>query len=296
MSYYITTDATCDYPQDLPQFDKFEIIPMTYTIGDTEYGIDKQLSGKEFYDTIRNGAMPTTSLITSYFATEFFRPILQAGNDLLHICFSSGLSSTYQNIVNAIDELKAEFPERKIYMLDSRCASSGEGLLAYYALKARENGMSIENNYNETLKRRDKLCHYFTPDDLFHLMRGGRVSKTAAIAGSLLQIKTMLYVNIDGKLSTIDKIKGRKKALLSLISHMQDKMIAEENDVIIIVHADCPDEVEFLKEKVIEKTGITTIISNYIGPVIGSHTGPGTMALVFVGKDKIEPNDALLEK
>lgn len=296
MSYYITIDATCDYPQDLPQFDKFEIIPMTYTIGDTEYGIDKQLSGKEFYDTIRNGAMPTTSLITSYFATEFFRPILQAGNDLLHICFSSGLSSTYQNIVNAIDELKAEFPERKIYMLDSRCASSGEGLLAYYALKARENGMSIENNYNETLKRRDKLCHYFTPDDLFHLMRGGRVSKTAAIAGSLLQIKPMLYVNIDGKLSTIDKIKGRKKALLSLISHMQDKMIAEENDVIIIVHADCPDEVEFLKEKVIEKTGITTIISNYIGPVIGSHTGPGTMALVFVGKDKIEPNDALLEK
>jgi len=296
MSYYITTDATCDYPQDLPQFDKFEIIPMTYTIGDTEYGIDKQLSGKEFYDTIRNGAMPTTSLITSYFATEFFRPILQAGNDLLHICFSSGLSSTYQNIVNTIDELKAEFPERKIYMLDSRCASSGEGLLAYYALKARENGMSIEDNYNETLKRRDKLCHYFTPDDLFHLMRGGRVSKTAAIAGSLLQIKPMLYVNIDGKLSTIDKIKGRKKALLSLISHMQDKMIAEENDVIIIVHADCPDEVEFLKEKVIEKTGITTIISNYIGPVIGSHTGPGTMALVFVGKDKIEPNDALLEK
>lgn len=296
MSYYITTDATCDYPQDLPQFDKFEIIPMTYTIGDTEYGIDKQLSGKEFYDTIRNGAMPTTSLITSYFATEFFRPILQAGNDLLHICFSSGLSSTYQNIVNAIDELKAEFPERKIYMLDSRCASSGEGLLAYYALKARENGMSIEDNYNETLKRRDKLCHYFTPDDLFHLMRGGRVSKTAAIAGSLLQIKPMLYVNIDGKLSTIEKIKGRKKALLSLISHMQDKMIAEENDVIIIVHADCPDEVEFLKEKVIEKTGITTIISNYIGPVIGSHTGPGTMALVFVGKDKIEPNDALLEK
>ncbi len=296
MSYYITTDATCDYPQDLPQFDKFEIIPMTYTIGDTEYGIDKQLSGKEFYDTIRNGAMPTTSLITSYFATEFFRPILQAGNDLLHICFSSGLSSTYQNIVNAIDELKAEFPERKIYMLDSRCASSGEGLLAYYALKARENGMSIEDNYNETLKRRDKLCHYFTPDDLFHLMRGGRVSKTAAIAGSLLQIKPMLYVNIDGKLSTIDKVKGRKKALLSLISHMQEKMIAEENDVIIIVHADCPDEVEFLKEKVIEKTGITTIISNYIGPVIGSHTGPGTMALVFVGKDKIEPNDALLEK
>ena len=269
---------------------------MTYTIGDTEYGIDKNLTGKEFYDTVRNGAMPTTSLITSYFATEFFRPILQAGNDLLHICFSSGLSSTYQNIVNAIEELKQEFPNRKIYMLDSRCASSGEGLLAYYALKARDNGMSIEDNYQETLIRRDKLCHYFTPDDLFHLMRGGRVSKTAAIAGSLLQIKPMLYVNINGQLSPIDKVKGRKKALLNLITRMQDKIIPEENDFIIIVHADCTDEIDFLKEKIIEKTGITNIITNYIGPVIGSHTGAGTMALVFVGKDKIEPNDELLKK
>ncbi len=169
-------------------------------------------------------------------------------------------------------------------------------MLAYYALKARDNGMSIEDNYQETLIRRDKLCHYFTPDDLFHLMRGGRVSKTAAIAGSLLQIKPMLYVNINGQLSPIDKVKGRKKALLNLITRMQDKIIPEENDFIIIVHADCTDEIDFLKEKIIEKTGITNIITNYIGPVIGSHTGAGTMALVFVGKDKIEPNDELLKK
>ncbi len=126
-------------------------------------------------------------------------------------------------------------------------------------------------------------------------MRGGRVSKTAAIAGSILQIKPMLYVNIDGKLSTIDKVKGRKKALLNLITRMQDKIIPEENDFVGIVHADCPDEAEFLKEKIIEKTGITNILTNYIGPVIGSHTGPGTIAVVFVGKDKIEPTDLLLE-
>ena len=210
MSYYITTDATCDFPQEWSYFENFKIIPMTYTIGDTEYGIDKNLSGKEFFDAIRNGAMPTTSLITSFFAEEFFRPILKAGNDILHICFSSSLSSTYQNVLTAVEELKQEFPERKFYMLDSKCATTGEGLLAYYALKARDNGMSIEDNYNETLIRRDKICVYFTPDDLFHLMRGGRVSKTAAIAGSLLKIKPMLYVNKDGKLSTIDKIKGRK--------------------------------------------------------------------------------------
>lgn len=295
MSYYITTDATCDFPQQLIGFENFEIIPMSYSIGDTEYGFDKKLTNQEFYDLVRNGAMPTTSLITTYTASEFFRPILQAGNDILHICFSSGLSSTYQNVLIAVEELKKEFPERKIYMLDSKCASSGEGLLVYYALKARDNGMSIEDNYNETLDRKDHICHYFTPNDLYHLMRGGRVSKTAAIAGSILQIKPMLYVNIDGKLSTIDKVKGRKKALLNLITRMQDKIIPEENDFVGIVHADCPDEAEFLKEKIIEKTGITNILTNYIGPVIGSHTGPGTIAVVFVGKDKIEPTDLLLE-
>lgn len=296
MSYYITTDATCDFPQELlNNFDNFKIIPMAYTIEDIEYGIDKTLSGKEFYDKVRGGAMPTTSLITTYTATEFFRPILQAGNDILHICFSSALSSTYQSVLIAVEELTKEFPDRKILMLDSKCASSGEALLVYYALTARDKGMNIEDNYSKSIERRDHLCHYFTPNDLFHLMRGGRVSKTAAIAGSLLQIKPMLYVNINGQLSPIDKVKGRKKALLNLITRMQDKIIPEENDFIIIVHADCTDEIDFLKEKIIEKTGITNILTNYIGPVIGSHTGAGTMALVFVGKDKIEPNDELLK-
>ena len=296
MSYYITTDATCDFPQQLIDFENFEIIPMSYTIGDTEYGFDKKLTNQEFYDLVRNGAMPTTSLITTYTASEFFRPILQAGNDILHICFSSGLSSTYQNVLIAVEELKKEFPERKIYMLDSKCASSGEGLLVYYALKARDNGMSIEDNYKETLDRKDHICHYFTPNDLYHLMRGGRVSKTAAIAGTILQIKPILYANVDGKLSSIDKVKGRKKALVELVHYMQSKMIAEENEIVFISHADCLEEAEFVKEKIIEKTGITNIVIEYIGPVIGSHTGQGTVALFFIGKDKIEPTDALLKK
>lgn len=296
MSYYITTDATCDFPQQLIDFENFEIIPMSYTIGDTEYGFEKKLTNQEFYDLVRNGAMPTTSLITTYTASEFFRPILQAGNDILHICFSSGLSSTYQNVLIAVEELKKEFPERKIYMLDSKCASSGEGLLVYYALKARGNGMSIEDNYNKTLDRRDHICHYFTPNDLYHLMRGGRVSKTAAIAGTILQIKPILYANVDGKLSSIDKVKGRKKALVELVHYMQSKMIAEENEIVFISHADCLEEAEFVKEKIIEKTGITNIMIEYIGPVIGSHTGQGTVALFFIGKDKIEATDALLKK
>lgn len=294
MSYYITTDATCDFPKQL-NYEKFKIIPMAYTINDMEYGIEKELSGKEFYDALRGGAMPTTSLITTYTATEFFRPILQDGNDILHICFSSALSSTYQSVTIAVEEMKKEFPERQIFIVDSKCASSGEALLNYYALKARDNGVSIEENYNQTIERRDHLCHYFTPNDLFHLMRGGRVSKTSAIAGTLLQIKPMLYVNIDGKLSSIDKVKGRKKALLELVNHMLDKMIPEQNEIIFISHADCIEDANFVKDKIIEKTGINNIVIEYIGPVIGSHAGQGTVALFFIGKDKIEPTDDLLK-
>lgn len=295
MSYFITTDATCDFPKQL-SFENFKIIPMAYIIDDIEYGIDKELSGKEFYDLVRNGALPTTSLITTYTATEFFRPILEAGNDILHICFSSALSSTYQSVTIAVEELQKEFPDRKIYLVDSKCASSGEALLVYYALKARDNGLNIDDNYKQTEERRDHLCHYFTPNDLFHLMRGGRVSRTAAIAGSLLKIKPMLYVNIDGKLSTIDKVKGRKKALTELVNHMLDKMILEENEIIFISHADCIEDATFVKEKITEKTGIQNIVLEYIGPVIGSHAGQGTVALFFIGKDKIEPTDELLKK
>ncbi len=295
MSYFITTDATCDFPKQL-SFENFKIIPMAYIIDDIEYGIDKELSGKEFYDLVRNGALPTTSLITTYTATEFFRPILEAGNDILHICFSSALSSTYQSVTIAVEELQKEFPDRKIYLVDSKCASSGEALLVYYALKARDNGLNIDDNYKQTEERRDHLCHYFTPNDLFHLMRGGRVSRTAAIAGSLLKIKPMLYVNIDGKLSTINKVKGRKKALTELVNHMLDKMILEENEIIFISHADCLEDATFVKEKITEKTGIQNIVLEYIGPVIGSHAGQGTVAIFFIGKDKIEPTDELLKK
>ena len=252
MSYYITTDATCDFPQELlNKFENFKIIPMAYTIDDIEYDIDKELSGKEFYDKVRNGAMPTTSLITTYTATEFFRPILSAGNDILHICFSSNLSSTYQSVTLAVSDLQKEFPDRKIYLIDSKAACSGEALLVYYSLKARDNGMDIESNYNETLERRDHICHYFTPNDLYHLMRGGRVSKTAAIAGTLLQIKPILYTNIDGKLSSINKVKGRKKALLGLVSYMQEKMLADKNEIGFIAHADCLEDAEFVKEIII---------------------------------------------
>lgn len=297
MSYFITTDATCDLATTDLIAENVKIIPMTYTIGEMEYGVDKNLTSKEFYDKVRNGAMPTTSLITAYTATEFFRPILQAGNDILHICFSSGLSSTYQSLISAVDEMKTEFPDRKIYLIDSRSATLGEGLLVYYASKARDNGMSIEDNFNYTSELVTRMCHYFTPDDLFHLYRGGRVSKGAAVMGSLLQIKPVLYCNIEGKLIPIEKVKGRKKALLSLVAYMQKHISSvEENELVAISHADCIEDAEFVKAKVIEKTGVKNVIITNIGPVIGSHAGPGTVALIFLGDTRIEPNDETLKQ
>lgn len=295
MSYFITTDATCDLPEKL-YADNFKIIPMSYTIDGVEYGIDKFLPTQEFYAKMRAGAMPTTSLITTYTATEMFRPILKEGNDILHICFASALSSTYQSLVIAVDEMKKEFPNRKIYLVDSKSATLGEGLLVYYSIKAREKGMTIEQNFEYTSNLVGKLCHYFTPDDLFHLCRGGRVSKGAAIIGSLLQIKPVLYSNKDGKLIPVEKVKGRKKALLSLVNGMLEKMTSvEENELVLIGHADSLEDAEFVKNKITEKTGITNIVIDYIGPVIGAHAGPSTIALFFIGKDRIEPNDETLK-
>lgn len=293
--FYITTDATTDLPKDFTR-ENFGIIPMTYTIDNTEYGVDKILTCKEFYEKLRNGAMPTTSQINSYTAKEFLKPILEAGNDILHIAFSSGLSSTYDSLVSATNELKEEFPDRKIYLIDSKAASTGEGLLVHYALDARDNGMTVDECYNYTLSLVDKISHYFTPNDLFHLQRGGRVSKATAIAGTLLQIKPVLYCNKNGKLVAIEKVKGRKKALSALVDLMEDKMTSiEENKIIYISNADCYEDAVFVKNKIIEKFGITNIVITDIGPVIGTHAGAGTVALFFIGHDKISPNDETLK-
>ncbi len=295
MSYFITTDATIDLP--LSYFDKdFHIIPMSFVLNNTEYGIDKFLSCKEFYAEVRNGSKPTTSLITTYFTCENLRPILEAGNDILHIAFSSGLSGTYENAVIAVDTLRAEFPERTILLIDSKGASTGEGMQVYLAMQARDKGLDIHENYKYLSDLVDNICYYFTADDLFHLQRGGRISKAAAIAGTLLQIKPLMYCNINGKLIAIDKVKGRKKALLWLVDMLCEKALKDRDDqVVFISNADCVEDAEFVKNKITKKTGRTNVHITDIGPVIGTHCGPGTVALFFIGDNKISPKDETLK-
>lgn len=294
MSYYVTTDATCDLNKSEYR-DNFAVIPMAYLLNGEEYGIDKDLSCHEFYEIMRGGAMPTTSLITTYFAKECLSPILKEGYDILHICFASALSGSYQNLLVAQQELREDFPDRKIYLIDSKCACAGEGLLVHYALKAREDGMSIDENYEYTTSLVQHIGHYFTVDDLNHLYRGGRVSKASAVMGTMLKIKPLLYSNTEGKLVPIDKVISRKKALVSLADKVAER-IQKDADTIFIAHGDCPEDCDFAVAKIKEKTGVENVVISEIGPVIGSHSGPATIAVFFLTDNRIEAKDETLKK
>lgn len=296
MSYYIATDSTCDLPKDFYQ-DNFICVPMTYMVDDVEYGIDKELTAKEFYDKERAGSMPSTSLITTYRLKEAFSKILSEGNDLLYLCFSSALSGTYQNAVTATDELRQEFPDRTILLIDTKAPSVAEGLLVKYALDAMNEGKTIQENYDYINSLVDHMNAYFTVDNLFHLQRGGRVSKTTAIAGTLFNIKPILYCNIEGKLIPIAKVKGRKKAISTLLDLFESKTYELTGQkTIAIGHGDCLQDAIDLKAKITERTGIEDIFITDIGPVIGTHSGPNTLAIFFLGKDKVSDKDDTLKK
>lgn len=297
MSYHITTDATCDFLTDF-NAKAHTVIPMVYLIDGVEYGIDKNLTSKEFYELVVNGAMPTTSLITTYFAKSVLEPILKDGNDVLHICFSSGLSGSYSNLVAAVDELRTEFPDRKIYLIDSLCACGGEALLNDVAIYNRDvKNMTIEDNYASILEYRQHIQHYFTVDDLHHLLRGGRVSKMQAIFGTMLDIKPVLYCNALGKLVPIAKVRSRKKALLALVDKFIERYNKDEGQFTVYInHSDCQEDAEYVKSKIIEKTGFDNIKVGFIGPVIGSHTGKGCVALFFVGDDRYESADETINQ
>lgn len=292
MSYYITTDATCDLVEKYYEND-FAVIPMDFTIkGEARNTGSSPMDYREFYDLVRQGELPTTAQVTAYTAVEFLTPILEKGYDVYHIAFSSGLSATYDSAIMAIKELKEKFPERKIYLIDSRQASMGEGLFVYHALMKRKEGATIEELDAYLNDLRDKLCAYFTVDDLKHLVRTGRISKIVGAVGSALKLKPVLYVNHVGHLVNIEKAHGRKKALDGLIACMKEKFIdCKENETIAISDGDASDVEEFTEKVKAAFPGVKNVLRAPIGPVIGSHSGPATIALFFVGKDKLDKRD-----
>ncbi len=296
----ITAEATSDYPQSLLT-ENITIFPMGYTVNGTAYdGLETKLTPKEFYDTCRKAKtkedLPQTTMITAYQAEELFRPILEQGYDILHIGFAKALSGTYDQMCIAAKELAAQYPDRKITIIESAAAAFVQGLYVWYVDQKLQGGATYDElvAYAEDLK--DHCGGYFTIDDMKHLYRTGRASKTQAFLGEALQIKPILYVNKNGKLIPVSKQISHKKAMKTMLEYFDKKMLpAEEQKLVGIVHADAYDDALLLEKTVKDKYGIQNTVIVDVGPVIGSHVGAGMVALVFLVKDKVEPNDKSIE-
>lgn len=286
--YIITTDTTCDLPQEYLDSHQIGLFPLYYSINGTIYGEDNKLDPKDFYNKMRSGEMPTTMAINPELARKIFTDYLEEGYDILHIAFSSALSGSCSVASTVARELCDERPDTKIIVIDSLCASLGEGLLVHKAVCMKESGKSIDEAAEWLEKNKLHLCHMFTVDDLFHLHRGGRVSKAAAIIGTLINVKPVLHVDNEGRLIPLNNVRGRKKALISLVDQMEARLkdYEYENDIFFISHGDCIEDVEFVADLVKERFGIKDCLINYVSPTIGAHSGPGTVALFFMGKER----------
>lgn len=284
-SYDIYTDSSCDLPVSMIEQYDLKVMQLEVTIDDNPPVLNRDVDIKTFYDQLRDGANAKTAAVTPGFFEENMRESLEAGKDIIYIGFTSGLSVTYNNGAMIAEELKAEFPERKILYIDTLCASAGEGMLVHYAALQREAGASIEEVYQGILEKKDYIHHLVTVNDLFFLKRGGRISATTAVAGSILNVKPLIHVSKEGKLETTGKIRGRKAAIKDLFLKMKSNAEIDKWKYVFISHGDCLDDVTMLKE-MIEKEypGVEVTLCD-VGPVIGAHTGPGVIALFYLSND-----------
>ncbi len=286
--FKIVTDSACDMPKEYFAQRDVVCVPLGFMMDNVNYEGDcgEKIEPRDFYEKLLNGAMPTTYQVTAEQAKGYLEPLLKAGNDVLVLTFSSGLSGTSGSFVVAARDLAAEYPKCKLKVVDSLCASMGQGLFVDYVVKKADEGVSLDvaAEYAENLKLH--ICHHFTVDNLFHLQRGGRVSKTTAIIGSILKIKPVMHVNDEGKLVAVGKAMGRKKSLSTLVENLFANADMEESDPIFISHGDCIEDVEYVKKLILARRPNAEIVVNYIGPVIGTHSGQGTVAIFNKGKKR----------
>lgn len=283
--YIITTDNNSDLPDSYCQEHQVGCTYLSYSMEGKTYTKENFLPTDEFYAKMRGGALPTTAQVNPAEVKGMMEPYLEEGKDILHLAFSSGLSGSYDSCLVAAEELAKKYPQRKILVLDSLCASLGQGLLVHYAVKMKEAGKSMGQVAEWVKAHRLNLVHMFTVDDLDHLHRGGRVSKATAIVGGMLNIKPVLHVDDAGKLVAIGKVRGRKKSLQALVEGMQERIgsYKDQCDTIFISHGDCLEDARYVENKVRELYPIQTVLINYVGATIGAHSGPGTVALFFLG-------------
>lgn len=286
MDFEIITDSACNLPEDMIDEFNLHVLPLTFIIDGQQY--QSYLKGehvdlKQFYDMMREGKVITTSLPNLANAETLMRSILDKDRDVIYLGFSSGLSGTFEAISLLIRSLSEEYPARKIYAVDTLSASGGQGLLVWHAVQRAIAGASIDEVRDWIEVNKLKLAHWFTVDDLMFLFRGGRVSKTSAWAGTLLNIKPVLHVDDEGKLIPMEKLRGRRKSLNALLEHMDESATRPiEDQTVMITHGDCAEDAQYIADMIRKHYGVRDIIINYIDPVIGAHSGPGTMALFFL--------------
>ena len=284
--YVIMTDSCCDLPAELAAELEIEVLPLRLELKGKEYRnyLDgREIGFQEFYNQVRAGEMPVTSAVNVGEFEEAMRPVLETGKDILCLCFSSALSTTYQSAVIAAKELGEKFPERKMLVVDSLCASMGQGLLAWLCAREKKRGLAIDELADYALQIREKVCHWFTVDDLNHLKRGGRVSAAAALFGTMLSVKPVLHVDEQGRLIPMEKCRGRRASMLALVDRMEKTAADPAGQTVFISHGDCLEDAEFVAEEIRRRFGTKDIRISYVGPVIGSHTGAGVVALFFLG-------------
>lgn len=288
MSFVIMTDTSCNLPAQYLRSQEVSAVPFSYYINDVEYpgAAPDEFDGHAMYDMLRGNTVVKTSLINVQRYTEHFEPVLAAGQDLLYIGMSSGISSSMQVARVAAHELCEKYPDRKLVVFDTLAASLGEGFFVRLAVKLRAAGKSLAETAAELLKKRPHLCQFFTVDDLMFLRRGGRISNITAVLGTMLGIKPLLKGNEEGKIIVYDKVRGRKKALRALAAELENRWISDPDQYVGLAHGDCEEEAQFVADLIHEKHPEQEIQLVCYEPVTGSHVGPGTVALFFVGKER----------
>lgn len=286
--YWIVTDNAIDMNKAwIDAQENFKVVSLAYLMdGQAHYPDGTDEGAKAIYDLLRGGKMISTSQVTPASWEENLRPILAAGDDVLLIAFSSGLSGTCAAAMTAADELREEFPGRRVEVIDGLCASAGQGLLVHYALKNRASGMSLAENAAWVRDNVQNVVHWFTVNDLMHLHRGGRLSATSAYIGTLVRIKPIMRVDESGKLAVWEKAAGRKRSISILADHIRKDIVNPEGQIILISHGDCAEEASTLAEMLKSTLPIAEVRLSYVGSVIGAHTGPGVIAVFCMGETR----------
>jgi DegV family protein with EDD domain len=287
--YQIITDSAGNLTDELiEQYDLY-VVPLIYRIGDQDfngYEKGKKTDLRPFYERLRKGEVASTAQVTQVSYREAFEEVLKSGKDILYIGFSSALSGSYNSSVNVARDLREEYPDRKIIVVDSKAASMGEGLIVYHAALLKEQGKTIEEIKDWLDKNILRLCHWFTVDDLMYLRRGGRISPTTAIVGTLMGIKPILHVDDEGRLINVGKIRGRRHSIEELFDQMKKNCENPEEQVIFIGHGDSLEDAQYLESLIRNELHVKDVVINYIDAVIGAHAGPGTIALFFLGSKR----------